>query len=884
MCSKREKKVQTKHAVSMLLTLLLISSITALNIAFLVPRTFAPLGPSPAMWVTPPLNVYEKNSLFTVTIYLNDTKNQYGYNVGGWALTLGYDPSVLSISSVTEGPYLKSSGATTYFSSSSGPSGESMSCLITSYAWANGPGDLVYIQFNVVGNGKVNLVLSGAQLLGPNPDYTPIPNLSTHDGLFYTTYPKAYFYYLPSTTAPTLPWIPDYIRRDPVLGDNIVFNASAFTLGITYLGSYDPNGGTITNYRWNFGDGNVTSGASYSVITHSYASEGSYHTVLNVTDDEGKTDSYDRSVSVLKRDVAVTGIEVSPTLASPGEDISIKVTIKNLGTKSGIEYVNVTLFYNTTLIWYNTTRTPKLSAWSNVFEIDPVSRVAPMQFLQGQSITINYTWTTSGVSLGNYTISANISLVDQSAQNFLKDLYLKELDFNITNNEKTWNGIVTLSTLHNLAVTDITLSPALKSPSVISYGATAITIDVTVKNTGDFDEIFYLTLYQNSTLLMNWTSVTLAAKSMIIEEYIWNPSSLPIGHYSIVATASNVTGEVQNGRTGDNKLLLPIIITSRPTAIFSYSPSKPTILDTIQFDASGSQAAPGWSITQYSWRVNGTADNIMNTFGAKPQKPFSQRATYNISLTVTDSAGVTNTTFLIIHVGITPLSNFAFTPSTPKADQTVTFDASQSAADSVSAPGTDVLTSYSWNFSDGTTFILVGQNLTKSTTHSFTKSGNFTVTLTVFDGEGLNATIQKFVLVSKITSAVSLTLSVQTIKVSQNVTITGQVTPPRLGAKVTILYKQGSGAWTFLQNVTSDQSGNYNYVWIINTAGNYTVKTQIWGDDKYTNAESQPSTIQVQAAIVQPPPGLIDLTPYFVAGVIIIIVIGVAYYLMKRRK
>ncbi|WP_454301933.1 PKD domain-containing protein [Salana multivorans] len=59
-------------------------------------------------------------------------------------------------------------------------------------------------------------------------------------------------------------------------------------------GSTDADG-SITEYAWDFGDGQVGSGA---VVSHEYATAGSYDVTLTVTDDRGATGAATRSVTV----------------------------------------------------------------------------------------------------------------------------------------------------------------------------------------------------------------------------------------------------------------------------------------------------------------------------------------------------------------------------------------------------------------------------------------------------------------------------------------------------------------------------------------------------------------------------------------------------------
>jgi PKD repeat protein len=78
----------------------------------------------------------------------------------------------------------------------------------------------------------------------------------------------------------------------------VTFNAS---------GSTD-NGGTITNYSWNFGESNSTSNTATGVTTtHAYRFEGSYTVTLVVTDNRGATATIAQAVVVSPPAAVITG-------------------------------------------------------------------------------------------------------------------------------------------------------------------------------------------------------------------------------------------------------------------------------------------------------------------------------------------------------------------------------------------------------------------------------------------------------------------------------------------------------------------------------------------------------------------------------------------------
>ncbi len=80
----------------------------------------------------------------------------------------------------------------------------------------------------------------------------------------------------------------------------VTFDASA---------SYDSDG-TIVSYSWNFGDGATGSGR---VTSHTYASNGTFTIRLTVTDNEGKTGSTSKSITIVKiNDPPIAEFSFSP--------------------------------------------------------------------------------------------------------------------------------------------------------------------------------------------------------------------------------------------------------------------------------------------------------------------------------------------------------------------------------------------------------------------------------------------------------------------------------------------------------------------------------------------------------------------------------------------
>ena len=84
--------------------------------------------------------------------------------------------------------------------------------------------------------------------------------------------------------------------------------------------------------------------------------------------------------------------------------------------------------------------------------------------------------------------------------------------------------------------------------------------------------------------------------------------------------------------------------TGNPTADFTFNPSAPRSGQLVTFDASGTQAATGRTIVSYSWSFgdggSGSGQTVQHAFVLPPGSTTAQ--TFNVLLTVTDSAGRTN--------------------------------------------------------------------------------------------------------------------------------------------------------------------------------------------------------------------------------------------------
>jgi PKD repeat protein len=162
-------------------------------------------------------------------------------------------------------------------------------------------------------------------------------------------------------------------------------------------------------------------------------------------------------------------------------------------------------------------------------------------------------------------------------------------------------------------------------------------------------------------------------------------------------------------------------------ADFSVSPASLVDHQTALFDASASKG----SIASYEWNFG---DGERDT-GRTVDHDYEAPGTYVVRLTVVDPYGRTASKAQSITVAANtqqPTAVFIFSPTAPRVGQGVNFNAAQSRA-----PAGATITSYSWNFGDGTAVRVTGD---AATTKAYGAAGTYQVTLTVTDSLGRSTT------------------------------------------------------------------------------------------------------------------------------------------------
>ena len=187
------------------------------------------------------------------------------------------------------------------------------------------------------------------------------------------------------------------------------------------------------------------------------------------------------------------------------------------------------------------------------------------------------------------------------------------------------------------------------------------------------------------------------------------------GEYTPTVTITDDDGE--SDTAGDT-----ITIQNRPpTADVTATPDPAQTSEQITFDAGGSSDADG-SIDSYEWDFG---DGTTAT-GQTPTHSYSDSGSYDVTLTVADDDGATDsTTYTVTVENRPPDATYTYAPEQPDVGESVKFDAT----DASDPDGSTA--SYEWDFDSDETIDATGEMTSKS----WSTTGTRTVTLTVTDDE-----------------------------------------------------------------------------------------------------------------------------------------------------
>jgi len=280
------------------------------------------------------------------------------------------------------------------------------------------------------------------------------------------------------------------------------------------------------------------------------------------------------------------------------------------------------------------------------------------------------------------------------------------------------------------------------------------------------------------------------------------------GIYTVILTVTDDDGTKNTTSKQINVTNTP------PTANFTWYPKNATDVQPTQF-------------TDQSTDIDGTIVNWTWDFGdgnisyeQNPTHTYTDNDTYNVTLTVIDDDGASDTITKQITVSnVAPVPDFNWTPEIPTTSDNVQFN-----DHSIDFDGTII--SWHWGFGDGNT------STEQNPQHKYADNGSYTVTLTITDNDGAISTISKQITVANIPPMADFTWTPTNPTDLDTISFTDLSTDSD-GAVDVWLWDFGDGSVSYDQNPQHKYADN----------GTYTVTLTIWDDDNASDTISKQITV-----------------------------------------
>jgi len=223
-----------------------------------------------------------------------------------------------------------------------------------------------------------------------------------------------------------------------------------------------------------------------------------------------------------------------------------------------------------------------------------------------------------------------------------------------------------------------------------------------------------------------------------IIQYLWNfgdgatsADANPSHAYAEPGTYT-VSLRVDDDSGASHTVSTSATISPKPPIAEANGPYTGGATDSIEFSSEGSYDPDG-NITLYEWDFG---DESEHSFEANPSHVYTLQGNYTVTLTVIDDDNVTDTDTTWCDIAPQPPIPNANGPYSGITGETIPF----SSAGSYDIDG-DIL-EYRWNLGDGSGIFMEG-----NPSHVFDEVGNYTITLTVEDNDGLTGTATTYCII-----------------------------------------------------------------------------------------------------------------------------------------
>jgi PKD repeat protein len=557
---------------------------------------------------------------------------------------------------------------------------------------------------------------------------------------------------------------------------------ASFTSAATGLvGSFDASAstdpdGVVASYAWSFGDGSTGTGVK---PTHQYASAGSYPVSLTVTDDAGATATSTGSITV-----------TAPSGSTPlAADAFGRTVSGGLGTA------------DTGGSW-------AVTGTASSYSVDG-SRAA-LSTAVGKTLTA----TLPAVSSTSTDVAATFGLsAVQTAGSVYETLAARQ----VGSGQYLARAVVSSTGAVNLYL--MNGSTALQSVKVAGLTVTSTDrIALRMQAIGTAPTTLKAKIWKaGSAEPADWTLSTTDATAALQA-----PGTIAIGSYlSSSATGGPITVTVDDLRATDGS---GSGAPQNAAPVASFTSSVSGLVASV--DGSGSSDSDG-TVASYAWDFG---DGSATGTGRTTSHTYSAAGSYTVKLTVTDDGGATGSTTKQVTVAAAPPQN-----ASPVAAFTSSVSGLVASVDGSGSSDSDgTIASYAWDFGDGS-----AAATGRTTSHTYSAAGSYTVKLTVTDDGGATDSTTKQVTVAAAPPQNAAPVASFTSSVS------GLVASLDASGSSDSDGTVASYAWDFGDGSAAGSGRTTSHTYA--AAGTYTVKLTVTDDGGATDSTTKQVTVAAAA-------------------------------------